>query len=44
MDGIHEQVTFETEDGEIVGTAGEVIRFAPGEYQQGINTGDERKG
>lgn len=36
------RVTFETEDEEIVVDAGEVIRFAPGEYQQGINTGDER--
>lgn len=36
------RVTFETEDAEIVVDAGEVIRFAPGEYQQGINTGDER--
>jgi uncharacterized cupin superfamily protein len=36
------QVTFETEDGEIAVSAGEVIRFAPGEYQQGINRDDER--
>lgn len=36
------RVTFETEDGEIVVDAGEVIRFAPGEYQQGINRDDER--
>lgn len=36
------RVTFETEDGEIAVTAGEVVRFAPGEYQQGINKGDER--
>lgn len=36
------QVTFETEDGDVRVDAGEVIRFAPGEYQQGINAGDER--
>lgn len=35
-------VTFETDEGEIVVEAGEAIRFAPGEYQQGTNTGDER--
>lgn len=35
-------VTFETEDGAVRVDAGEAIRFAPGEYQQGINTGDER--
>ncbi|SER42290.1 cupin domain-containing protein [Natrinema salaciae] len=36
------RVTFETEDGEVVVTAGDVVRFAPGEYQQGINRADER--
>lgn len=36
------RVTFETEDGDVIVEAGEVIRFAPGEYQQGINTSDER--
>ena len=36
------QVTFETEDGETVVEAGEAIRFAPGEYQQGTNVDDER--
>jgi uncharacterized cupin superfamily protein len=36
------RVTFETEDGEVAVTAGEIIRFAPGEFQQGINKGDER--
>lgn len=35
-------VTFETEEGDVEVSAGEVIRFAPGEFQQGINTGDER--
>ena len=36
------RVTFETEEGDVVVDAGEVIRFAPGEYQRGVNTGDER--
>lgn len=36
------RVTFETEDGDVVVGAGDVIRFAPGEYQQGVNTGPER--
>jgi uncharacterized cupin superfamily protein len=36
------RVTFETEDGNVIVDAGEVIRFAPGEYQQGVNTGDKR--
>lgn len=35
-------VTFETEDGDVHVDADEAIRFAPGEYQQGTNTGDER--
>lgn len=35
-------VTFETEAGEVAVEAGEAIRFAPGEYQQGTNTGKER--
>ncbi|MFC7156480.1 cupin domain-containing protein [Halomarina halobia] len=35
-------VTFETEDGELLVEAGEAARFAPGEYQQGWNRGDER--
>jgi uncharacterized cupin superfamily protein len=35
-------VTFETESGEVVVGPGEAIRFAPGEYQQGTNAGDER--
>ncbi|WP_246989732.1 cupin domain-containing protein [Halorientalis marina] len=34
-------VNFKTEEGEVNINAGEVIRFAPGEYQQGINTGEE---
>lgn len=36
------KVTFETADGEVVVAAGEVVRFAPGEFQQGINRGEER--
>lgn len=35
-------VTFETEQGEVVVSANESIRFEPGEYQQGHNRGDER--
>lgn len=35
-------VTFETEDGEVSVAAGDAIRFAPGEFQQGINEGAER--
>ncbi|WP_458188916.1 cupin domain-containing protein [Haladaptatus sp. NG-WS-4] len=35
-------VTFETEEGNITVGAGEVVRFAPGEFQQGVNEGDER--
>ena len=34
--------TFETEDGDVEVGAGEVVRFAPGEFQQGWNRGDER--
>jgi len=34
--------TFETEDGDIAVSAGEAIRFAPGEWQLGRNAGDER--
>lgn len=36
------RVTFETEGGAVVVDAGERIRFDPGEYQQGVNTGGER--
>jgi uncharacterized cupin superfamily protein len=35
-------VTFETEDGEVAVSAGELVRFAPGEYQRGINRDEER--
>jgi uncharacterized cupin superfamily protein len=35
-------VTFETEDGDVVVSAGELIHFAPGEFQRGVNEGDER--
>ena len=34
--------TFETEDGPVEVEAGEVVRFPPGEYQRGVNRGDER--
>lgn len=34
--------TFETEDGDVTVEAGEVIRFAPGEFQQGRNDTDGR--
>lgn len=34
--------TFETETGIVAVDAGELIRFAPGEWQQGSNRGDER--
>lgn len=35
-------VTFETEDGEVTASAGDCVRFAPGEWQLGTNEGDER--
>ena len=35
-------VTFTTEDGERVVEANEAVRFAPGEYQQGVNRSAER--
>ena len=34
--------TFETEDGDVDVSAGEAVRFAPGEWQLGRNDGDER--
>lgn len=34
--------TFETEDGDVRVSAGEVLRVAPGEWQLGRNDGDER--
>ncbi|WP_436925881.1 cupin domain-containing protein [Halosimplex amylolyticum] len=34
--------TFETEDGDVEVSAGEAVRFAPGEWQLGRNAGDER--
>ena len=34
--------TFETEDGDVEVETGEVVRFAPGEHQQGHNRGEER--
>ena len=35
-------VAFETEVGEVVVDANEAIRFAPGEFQRGVNAGTER--
>ena len=32
---------FETEDGDVTVESGELIRFAPGEWQRGRNAGDE---
>jgi uncharacterized cupin superfamily protein len=37
---IEGEATFETEDGETAVAAGEAVRFAPGEWQQGWNRGD----
>ncbi|WP_255767590.1 cupin domain-containing protein [Haladaptatus halobius] len=34
--------TFETEDGDVVVDEGKLIRFAPGEWQQGMNHEDPR--
>jgi len=34
--------TFETEDGDAEVSAGEAVRFAPGEWQRGHNRGEER--
>ncbi|SFS52300.1 cupin domain-containing protein [Halostagnicola kamekurae] len=33
--------TFETENGPLTVDAGELVRFAPGEFQQGTNEGDD---
>jgi uncharacterized cupin superfamily protein len=35
-------LAFETEDGEVAVGAGEVIRFAPGEFQRSHNPGEDR--
>jgi len=35
-------VTFETEAGDVEVSSGELLRVAPGEWQRGINRGDER--
>ena len=35
-------VTFETDGAPVEVAAGEAVRFAPGEYQRGVNEGDER--
>ncbi|WP_435178787.1 cupin domain-containing protein [Halorussus sp. AFM4] len=34
--------TFQTEAGEIEVSSGEIVRFAPGEFQRGWNRGDEQ--
>ena len=34
--------TFKTRDGEVKVEENEAVRFAPGEYQEGVNEGDER--
>lgn len=34
--------TFETEDGDVAVSAGEIVRFPPGEFQRGWNRSDER--
>ena len=36
------RVTFETETGDVSVESGEVIRFAPGEFQRGVNEGTAR--
>ena len=33
--------TFETEEGDVDVSAGEIIRFAAGEFQRGVNDGDD---
>lgn len=35
-------VTFETRAGDVDVSAGDVVRFGPGEFQRGTNEGDER--
>lgn len=35
-------VTFETEEGDVEAGPGDVVRFAPGEWKGGTNTGTER--
>jgi uncharacterized cupin superfamily protein len=35
-------VTFETEEGPVEVGPGELVRFAPGEYQRGVNENEER--
>jgi mannose-6-phosphate isomerase-like protein (cupin superfamily) len=35
-------VTFRTADGDVTAAAGEVVRFGPGEYQRGVNRGEDR--
>ena len=35
-------VTFEMEAGDVTASGGEAVRFGPGEFQRGVNEGDER--
>lgn len=35
-------ITFETEDGSVEVGSDEAVRFGPGEYQHGVNTGGDR--
>ncbi|MFB6073099.1 MAG: cupin domain-containing protein [Halobacterium sp.] len=35
-------VTFRTLDGDVDVSAGELVRFGPGEFQRGVNRGDDR--
>jgi uncharacterized cupin superfamily protein len=35
-------VTFRTDDGDVEVGAGELVRFGPGEFQRGVNEGDDR--
>jgi uncharacterized cupin superfamily protein len=39
---LHGTATFETESGDVEVSAGELVRFAPGEFQLGRNRSDER--
>ncbi len=39
---IEGEAVFETEEGTVTVGAGEAVYFSPGEYQRGVNEGDER--
>ncbi|MFB6106473.1 MAG: cupin domain-containing protein [Halobacteriaceae archaeon] len=36
------ELTFRTAEGDVAVSAGELVRFGPGEYQRGVNEGDDR--